>query len=591
MNTMDASLKTFARVFRRECHRVVDSERATVQGADGMLMVLQLAMAEVNKKEYGDFGVVLSELLAVWKYFLLEKLQLSPNNISPPQNYDLIRKEYDCFLKRTNTVDLIDILVMFKELRMNEDPEEPMTTLQMFQFLIGDVKSSEEESLPVCPATPSNKAEICTPQIKRVIRRVFCSYFAVLINSKNDLSLAYTLDNPSRSLGHMAFRDLRHAARNSSSSLFLTVTSFIRAIQLGGKGYAPPESHPLRRHVKGLSEFLNFVDQCQEILGETPNPREAGFKLVSSIRAALVKGRSNGDPVYRATDDTARELKERIGQICTAQTQSPVGTGISPARPRAYAINHSTAYGGRETVKVLMTLLDEEALAPPCRNKAELLSEDHEVLNGSTGAGLLALYKSPEAPTGSSPKPLRNRVCSQQENVKSKVLRPTIRSQFACTYKDADLPLNRVLDFPSSSQLPTCVHPAPKPNLTVSATVDDQFDPTGMDNRLSVHVDPEATNSRPEGPSQSALRKHSGNAWNGASGKKTQPAQRRKATETSKRKLANRECAELGRDENQPPQKRPPAKAPTGGPEKKNSKATTRKLIAGQGKLTSFIRL
>lgn len=57
-------------------------------------------------------------------------------------------------------------------------------------------------------------------------------------------------------------------------------------------------------------------------------------------------------------------------------------------------------------------------------------------------------------------------------------MRPTIRSQFACTYKDADLPLNRVLDFPSSSQLPTCVNPAPKRNLAVSH-------PTGMDNGLA----------------------------------------------------------------------------------------------------------
>lgn len=37
-----------------------------------------------------------------------------------------------------------------------------------------------------------------------------------------------------------------------------------------------------------------------------------------------------------------------------------------------------------------------------------------------------------------------------------------IRSQFACTYKDDELPLNRVLEFPSTSQVPTCVHPAPK---------------------------------------------------------------------------------------------------------------------------------
>lgn len=107
---------------------------------------------------------------------------------------------------------------------------------------------------------------------------------------------------------------------------------------------------------------------------------------------------------------------------------------------------------------------------------------------------------------------------------------------------------------------------------------------------FSVHVDPGATNSRPEGPGQSALGKRSGNAWNGTGGKKTQPARLRKA-ESSKRKLANRECAELGRDENQPPPKRPPAKAPIGVLEKKNSKAAGRKLIAGQGKLTSFFRL
>ncbi|ROI15467.1 PCNA-interacting partner [Anabarilius grahami] len=587
MVVMEESLRTMTRVFRRECHRVLDSERTTIQGADGMLMVLQLAMAGVNKQEYGDFGVALSEVLAAWKYFLLDKLQLSHNDIPLPQNYDLIRKEYDCFLKRTNTVDLIDVFIMFKELRINEDPEEPLTAMQLFQFLIGEKESLEKvESLPGCPATPSNKAGICSPQIQRVVWRVFCSYLGLLVNSKNDLALTYTLDNPNRSLGHIAFTDLRHAACNNASSFFLTVTSFVRAIQLGGKGYAPPESHPLRKHIKGLSEFLNFVDQCQDVLGETPNPREAGSKLVSSIRAALVKGRSGGDPVYFAAEDTAKSLKERISQIHTMQTQSAVGTGISPARPKAYAINHCTAYGGRETVKVLMALLDEEALVPPCRNKAELLSEDHAVLNGSAGACLLTLYKSPEAPTGSSPKSLRNRVLSQQEHIKSKVVRPTIRSQFACTYKDDELPLNRVLEFPSASQLPTCMHPAPKQTISLHASVEEECDSTGMDNRLK-----EATNLRCEGPGQSALGEHSGNAWNRAGGKGTQPEQLRRATGTLKRKLANRECTDQGKEENQPPQKRPPAKAPIGGLGKRNSKAASKKLIAGQGKLTGFFRL
>ncbi len=80
-------------------------------------------------QEHGDFGVALSEVLAAWKYFLLDKLQLSHNDIPLPQNYDLIRKEYGCFLKRTNTVDLIDVFIMFKELRIDEDPEEPLTSV------------------------------------------------------------------------------------------------------------------------------------------------------------------------------------------------------------------------------------------------------------------------------------------------------------------------------------------------------------------------------------------------------------------------------------------------------------------------------
>ncbi len=60
-------------------------------------------------------------------------------------------------------------------------------------------------------------------------------------------------------------------------------------------------------------------------------------------------------------------------------------------------------------------------------------------------------------------------------------MRPTIRSQFACTYKDDELHLNRVLEFPSTSQLPTCVHPAPKKPVNLPVTMEEEHNPTGMD--------------------------------------------------------------------------------------------------------------
>lgn len=58
-----------------------------------------------------------------------------------------------------------------------------------------------------------------------------------------------------------------------------------------------------------------------------------------------------------------------------------------------------------------------------------------------------------------------------------------IRSQFACTYTDqgAESPLSRVLDFFSLSQVPTCVHPAPKCRyFTENAVEEEEESDKGM---------------------------------------------------------------------------------------------------------------
>lgn len=593
MATLEDSLKTIVRTFRRECHRVLESERTTIHGADGMLMVLQLAIAEVNKQESGEFSVALSDVLMAWKHLLLDKLHLPlDNDSSRPENYDIIRKEYDSFLKRTNTMDLIDIHSMYKQLRVDLDPEEPLSSVQLFQFLSNNMETYEvRDSLSQVPSTPSSKSKPCSTQVGKVVRRVFCAYLDQLVNSKNDMALAHTLDTPSRSLGRIAFTDLKREARSKNMSLFLAVTSFVRAVQLGGKGYAPAESDPLRKHVKGLSDFVRFTDNLEEILGDNPDPSIAGVCLVTSIRAALLKGRASGDVVYAAADQTAKDLKERIVQIhLSHRLQSASGTGISPARPRYHAINHATAYGGRETVKVLIALLDEDALAPPCRNKAVLLSADQAVLSGEEGTCMLTLFRSPEVPTGSSPKPLQHRVQERQDQLKPKARERTIRSQFACTYQDDwELPLNRVLDFPSTIQVPICVHPAPKRTLTT-------VDSTSAVKELGrVEVYPEA--GRKEalrgGTTRgvaAALGPRSGNdapsSRVGGGGRKTS-IQTEGSSKACKRKLVD--CSEHCEPENQPPLKKLPTRLT--GKNGRDKAPSKKKLIAGQGKLTSFFRL
>lgn len=574
-------LKLRVKAFRRECHRILPSERTTIHGADSMLRVLQLTMAEVNKQRCGEFKVALSDVLMAWKHLLRHKLCLPHTGPARPENHDLILEMYTSFLARSNTVDVLDVLSMDAQLRQKDsDPAEQVDPVQLFDFLSANGELSKPPQ-PSVPLTPSSRNRSFRPQLKLVVRKVFCSYLNLLVNVKDDLAVALTLDVPSRSLGRQAFTDLKRAARNSKTSLFLAATSFVRAIQLGGKGYAPAESDPLRKHVKGLCDFVQFLDNLEEILGEVSDPCACGARLVAAIRAALVKGRSSGDEVYAAADESAQELKEQIRQLHQKQKQAAGEgrTGISPARPKAHAINHATAYGGRDTLKVLVALLDEEALSPLYQNVADLLSEDQPILGGEEATSVLTMFRSPEVATGSSPEPLRNRVQSRLHLLQPKAKERVIRSQFSCTYGDerAESPLTRVLDFFSLSQAPTCVHPAPKRHCAEAAVMEKEKKPDKA----------KSSCDRPNVAQQSTtLRPNNGVRMGGDKDKNANASVQ---TESKSRKRKQADGKELADSQNQPPQKKSiSAKAP----EKSLSKGVSKKkLIPGQGKLTSFFRV
>lgn len=145
--------------------------------------------------------MALSDVLVAWKCLLLDKLHLSHDDSPLPENYDLIRKEYDSFLKRTNAVDLTDVYGMYERLRRDGDPEDPLgpvsgvsrgplgagsgirlsrasfntvfyswdcfrTQMQLFEFLHGNSEACEgSETIPPCPATPSNRPRRCSSQV------------------------------------------------------------------------------------------------------------------------------------------------------------------------------------------------------------------------------------------------------------------------------------------------------------------------------------------------------------------------------------------------------------------------------------------
>ncbi|KAM4839669.1 PCNA-interacting partner isoform X23 [Urocitellus parryii] len=177
-----------------------------------------------------------------------------------------------CDSERT-TLCGADSMLLALQLSMAENNKQ----IQLLDFLCGKEHAGDDENdlyMPMSPVKHNQDHE----KVQLLAKKVIFSYLSLLVNSKNDLALAHILNIPDRGLGREAFTDLKHAAQEKQMSIYLMATSFIRTLELGGKGYAPSPSDPLRKHVKGLSNFIHLIDKLNEILGEIPSPR--GYKII-----------------------------------------------------------------------------------------------------------------------------------------------------------------------------------------------------------------------------------------------------------------------------------------------------------------------
>ncbi|KAM7128251.1 PCNA-interacting partner isoform 1-T2 [Ciconia maguari] len=563
--------------FRRQWPLFSNSERTTVCGADRMLMALQLSIAEVNKQHHGDFTVSLSDVLETWKYLLHDKLGLLHENMKEPENYADLKKAYHAFLARSNMLDLIDICQKCYGLGLVSE-DESIAPVQLLEFMSGVMN----DSVLSIPSTPVNRQGQENVKVTILAKKCFCSYLSLLVNSKDDLALAHILNVPDRGLGREAFTNLKHASQKRKMSIFLMAISFIRTVELGGRGCASSLFDPLRVHVKGLSDFVNFIDKLQEIVGEILNPRIAGGRILSTVKMHLIKGRSNGDPFCQAVEEVVQDLDLKIKNIIDSQHEvlTASTTGVSPARPKLHSINHGTVYCGRDTVKVLLVLLDEEAVNPPTQNKAELLYDD-ESLNLFGITSVLTLFRSPAQSNGSSPKPLRQRIQKSMDEKKFKMKQSSIKSQFACTYKN-ELSEIKGQHFLSSSQIPTCIHPAPKQHLKAGYLIE------GMNSCLDVPMLGTISENVHQTRSYAEMGKlncqpRNKNSKNEQMDLNNDKVICDKESEPSLQKNAKR----LKTSNN--PQKELDSKI--GGKRKHSKTASKNKLIAGQAKLTHFFLL
>ncbi|NXC25614.1 PARI protein, partial [Campylorhamphus procurvoides] len=476
MITFQQEILNLVKCFRRQWHLFSNSERTTVCGADCMLMALQLSMAEVNKQLHGDFIVSLSDVLETWNYLLHEKLGLSYENMKEPENYADVKKAYDAFLARSNMLDLIDICQKCCSLGLLPE-DESIAPVQLLEFISGITNVQENTgSVLSTPSTHVNRQGQEHMKASMLAKKSVCSYLSLLVNSKDDLALAHVLNVPDRGLGREAFTDLKHVSQKRKMSIFLMATSFIRTIELGGRDCSSSLYDPLRAHVKGLSNFINFIDKLQEIVGETLNPRIAGGRILSTVKMHLIKGQSNGDPFCQAVEEVVQDLDLKIKNIIDSQQEilTASTTGVSPTRVMELLLffilfsfirkqMSFTCFKSCCTVNTL-TLKQLQGLSVVWLLVLKRICG----LRTLTNLGMLdvhcnfTVYRNPskeKAPQ--SKKSLSAFLLKLIADCYLQMKQSSIKSQFACTYKK-DL---SEMSGQRSLEVPTCKHPAPKQHL------------------------------------------------------------------------------------------------------------------------------
>ncbi|KFQ15765.1 PCNA-interacting partner [Leptosomus discolor] len=620
MTAFQQKILNLIKCFRRQWPLFSNSERTTVCGADCMLMVLQLSMAEVNKEHHGDFTVSLSDVLETWKYLLHDKLGLSYENMKEPENYTDLKKAYHASLARSSMLDLIDVYQKCCGLGLLSE-DESLAPVQLLEFISGIMNVQENNGSLPAPSTPLNRQGQEDVKVAVLAKKFICSYLSVLVNSKDDLALAHILNVPDRGLGREAFTNLKHASQKRKMSIFLIATSFIRTIELGGRGCASSLFDPLKIHVKGLSNFVNFIDKLQEIVGEISNPRIAGGRILSTVKMHLIKGRSNGDPFCQAVEEVVQDLDLKIKNIIDSQHEvlTASTTGVSPARVMGlllffilfsftrkrmyFACFKSCCIVNTFTLKQLQRLsvvwhvfflnVIGDNLSymrhyfPPIGNVTVVLVLKRICgLRTLTNLGMLevhcnfTVYSNPSKEK-SSTKQKKIPVCLSHVTYYLQIRQSSIKSQFACTYKNELREIKGQQLF-SSSQIPTCMHSAPEQHSEAGDLT------KGMNSCLDVPV-----------PGTISENVHQTRSYTEMGKLSCQP--RNKNSKNEQMDLNNDKviCDKESEPSLQKNAKRPktsdnPQKeldSKIGRKRKQSKTASKNKLIAGQAKLSHFFRL
>ncbi|XP_060062542.1 PCNA-interacting partner-like [Ylistrum balloti] len=394
-------------------YKLLPNERTTLLSSIDQVIALQLCLAEKNKQERGEFEVETSTVIQANKDIVKYKLsqvktarenveQSCLPSVESMEVYpvgDIIKQEYQAFLKHCNYIDMVEVLLaVCKARHSNQSLKAELdvadiiiiglprneTERAMVEYLCEgrlimnmtlevplelDEETVVKEDVNVLynevtlnealgesggdksffqPTPMSGQPKSLT---ESYIQLVYGSYLELLVNSRAELALARSINVPERELTHQAFTDIKRESKTKSMTMYQTAVSYVMKIRLGGKGYAPDPNNLLAQHIKGLGEFVSLVHKLQTVIEEETDKRVSCRKVLNIIKKEIIKCRENRLRITNV-ESVCEKLQKEVARVIS-MFESSVST--SPDK----AVRDGGSAVGRHTLKVLRYVVDK----------------------------------------------------------------------------------------------------------------------------------------------------------------------------------------------------------------------------------------
>ena len=348
-----STLEDFALFLARK-FKLLKNDRVLFLTEEESYEMIFLILRKIHKNMTGDSEFPISEILDVYR-------KLGQPESGSGGIVDMVQKaklEYLDTLKKNNLVDcwmLAKLLGEKKDFLTSETTNYLFTLNQnlngsrkrLFRTLFENTEQiSVQIELPLDSSLTGNLKDFSlhmdkfddqiinssnSPQVpdvgsntEKYCRLTMMSYLKLLINSKDELSLSKLIcSGPEAVLSQKDFHIIRQ--ESGSMPMYQTILSYAKKLELGGKSYAPTETHPFYNFSKELTDFSNLMSKLHDKLEDEQTGEKALMKVLGSIKSQLMKTLRQSS-VEMIIEEFSKTFKASIARWTKLQAPGQDGT-------------------------------------------------------------------------------------------------------------------------------------------------------------------------------------------------------------------------------------------------------------------------